>query len=260
MISLGNALSSVKDDEKWIKKIAIGGLISILALLGYCLSDSHSMSIGLRVVWFILYLISGAFISGFIITTAQNQINNDSNTWAEWSEPKLFFKGIKYILSYFVYIFTITIIFMLIGTILTLAVSLVLGLIYYLINLALNLNPQFVSTLAFIIFTILMIFVGLYLMQFLNAALISYYKNHKFHDIMALKKHFKMISENQHTAWTLVGKEILYGLLFLLIYIVLSITVIGVIAIPFVYFTSFIVITNLYAQYAKEIEIGKYID
>ena len=259
-ISLGNAIKSVKEDEKWSEKLFIGGLISIFAGAGSYLADSESFSIGVRIAGIILYLIFGALLCGFTILTAKIQIDSDSKAMAEWSISDSFVKGLKFIFGYFLYTIVIMILFALVAILLTLITSIVLGLIYYLINLVLNLNPQVMTYVASIVFITLMSIVGMYFMQFINAALVSYYKSHKFHDIMAIKKHFKIVFENQHAAWSLIGKEILYTLLLILIFVVLCLTIIGIIAVPFVCFAASIVMVNLYAQYAKEIKIEKYID
>ena len=259
-ISLGNAIKSIKEDDKWSEKLFIGGLMSIFAGVASYIADSTDFASWVRIIGFVSYLFFAALLCGFTILTAKIQIDSDSKAMAEWSVSNLFLKGLKFIFSYVLYTIVIMIIFTLIAILLTLITSIVLGLIYYLINLVLNLNPQIMNYLVLMIFIIIMSIILTYFMQFINIALVSYYKNHKFRDIMAMKKQFKMVFENQHAAWSLIGKEILYTLLVILILVVLCVTIIGVILIPFVIFTASIIMVNLYAQYAKEIEIGKYID
>ncbi len=259
-ISLGNALKSVKEDEQWIKKVVIGGIVAAITTAGSIVADMNKASIGIQIAGIILYLVFAIYLTGFAVSTANKQINSDSNTLAEWADSSLFLKGLKYFFSYIVYAFVITILFSIFSIIITIISAIALGLIYYLINLVLPLNQQFITFIISVIFIALMIVIGIYFMQFINAGTACYYKNNKFHDIMALKKQFRMIKENQHAAWTLFGKEILYALLFILVLIIACLTFIGIILVPFICFTAYIVLTNLYAQYAKEIEIGKYID
>ena len=97
-------------------------------------------------------------------------------------------------------------------------------------------------------------------MQFVNAAMACYIKNEKFKDLMAFKKQFRIIKENKHAAWTLIGKGILFALLAGLVVLVLGITIVGVLALPFVCFIIAIASMNLYAQYGKQIDIGRYLE
>ena len=259
-ISLGNAIKSVKEDNKWISKIVIGGFITAFAVAGSVVADMKNIALGIQIVGILVYLALSFFVTGFTVSTANKQMNNDSNTLAEWSDKSLFLKGLKYLFSYIVYALVITLIFSIFAAIVTVISIIVLGLIYYLINLALPLNQQFVTFLVSVVFITLMIVIGIYVIQYINAGIACYYKNTKFRDIMALKKQFRIIKENQHAAWTFFGKEILYVLLFTLAIVIACLTFIGIILVPFICFTAYIVLTNLYAQYAKEIEIGKYID
>ena len=258
-ISLGNALKSVIADEHWIKKTLIGGLISLVVLIGTGMMEAKGISAAVRITGIALYLIFGSFLLGFVISTVNKKLNNGLIGWSEWSEPNIMQKGLKFIFSYIVYTIVITILFACLVVAFTIIFGLVIGLIGYLINLALHLPTQFAGALLGLLFTVVFIIILLYFMQFISAALVSYYKNQKFHDLMALKKHYRMIKENQHAAWTLVGKTILFTLLFALIFIVACITIIGVIAIPFIYFVSRMALIDLYNQYGKEIDVDKYL-
>ena len=259
-ISLGNALKSVKDDEHWVKKTLIGGLLSIVFLAATGMMEAKGVSIGIRAAGTALYLIFGSIILGFLLSTANKKLNSDFEGWTEWSEPNIMQKGLKFIFSYLVYGIVITFLFILTAIVLTIAVSLVLGLIYYLIGLIINITPPAAKFLSAVIFTVLITVFSLYFMQFISAAMVSYYKNQKFHDFMALKKHFRIIKENQHAAWTLVGKTILYTLLFMLVFFAVGITIVGIVLIPFIYFAALNVIMDLYVQYGKEIEVGRYLE
>ena len=102
------------------------------------------------------------------------------------------------------------------------------------------------------------IFVGLIVALFINTAFTSYMVNLKMGDMLALKKHYKIIVENSHASWTLVGKMILYGILFCFISLVFAAFVITSALLPFLYFAACIVYINLLVQYGKEINIQKY--
>ena len=217
-ISLGNALKFVNEDEKWISKTVIGGFITLAAIIASAMFQYPNAKAGVIIAGLALYFIFGALLSGFLLSTVNTRLNSDARGLTEWNEPNLLLKGLKFILSYIVYTFVITILFTVIGTVLTIAASIVLGIIYYLISLVLNIDPQVAAYVFVPVFIVLIVIFSLYLMQFISAALTCYYKSLKFRDLMALKKHFRIVFENQHAAWTLIGKIILYSLLFLLVF------------------------------------------
>ena len=259
-ISLANAIKSVKEDENWIKKVLLGGILTLIVYAASGAMEMQNAAIHTRVLWFLLYLFFGSLVSGFILSTGHKMLNSDSNKMTEWSEQNLIFKGFKYLLSWMVYCIAIGLIFLLISFVFTLIVCLVLGIIYFAINAIIPLSSELVKLLFILIFSTLFVVLMLYFMQFISVACTCYYKNLSFKNLMALKTHFNIIKENQHAAWTLVGKNILLMLLFILIAIIFCLTVIGIIALPFVCFATYIVIANLYAQYGKEIEVGKYLE
>lgn len=259
-ISLGNALLALKEDEKWVKKILIGGVIIIALIIATIMMEKGDFSILTRFVGSSLYLILGSFFMGFILSSGNKMINSSSNAMAEWSEKNLLLHGLKFLLCFIVYAVAFVFLFTLISIVLFLAIGLVLGLIYFVIGLLFHIDCQTASPIFTLVTTVLSIIFTLYFLQFYNAANASYLKNLSFKDLMAFKKQFKMIKENPHASWTLVGKEILYGLLFLFVCFVAAITIIGVILLPFIYFAAYIVITNLYAQYGRQIDIGRYLE
>ena len=259
-ISLANAIKSVKEDEHWVKKVLIGGVITAIAVTAGTVMQLDNLSAMPRIIGFIAYVLFGAFLSGFLLSTGNKMLNSDSNSMTEWSEPNLLIKGLKFMLSILVYCLVMTLIFTLISIVLSVVFGIILAIIYAIIIALFHIDAQALSPLIVVIGTVFGIVFGLYFMQFINAAYTSYYQSLNFRNLMALKKHFYIIKENQHAAWTLIGKGILYLLLFILLYIVACITVIGILVVPFITFAAYVVMINLYAQYGKEIEIGKYFE
>ena len=259
-ISLGNAIKSVKEDEHWIKKVLIGGLITTIVAVAAGAMESETISVMPRAISIITYFLFGSFLSGFLVSTGNKIFNSDSNSMTEWTEPNLLIKGLKFIFSVLLYCIVMTILFMLVTVVIAVIIGIILGIIYALIVSLLHIDVQSITPLFVIICCAFGLVFGLYYMQFVNAAYTSYYKTLSFKNLMAFKKHFCMIKENQHATWTLIGKEILYILLFLLAIIIATITIVGIIAIPFISFAAYITLINLKVQYGKEIEIGKYFE
>lgn len=258
-ISLGNALKAVKEDEYWKKKTLIGGLLFLVYFVGlYIMVATEDMTpklIGLAIL--LVFLV---FIWGFNIATGNKMINSDSNAMAEWTEKNLMLKGLKFILSWSVYVIAFVLLSTLISTILMFVISIALSLIYLVVYLLIHPDCTISGTIMTVIGSILYVVLVLYIMQFINAATISYIKNTSFKDLMSFKKQFRMITENQHAAWTLIGKEILFGLLLILVCLVLCVTVVGVLALPFVMFMAAVASIHLYVQYGKQIDVGRYLE
>lgn len=258
-ISLGNALKSVKDDEHWIKKTIIGGLIFLISAIGSGMTEAEGASVWLVAVGMVLYIIFYAILLGFYVSATNQKLNNGLVGWTEWTDSNILFKGLKCMFSYLVYTIVVAILYILLTIAIVIISGAVIGLISYLINLVLPINQQALSVL----FTVLLITVGiitsLYLCQFMNVAYLCYCNNFKFHDLMALKKQFRIIKENQHASWTLIGKSILFALLFILISAAVCITLVGIVTLPFIYFAGFMVLIELFVQYGKEIELGRYL-
>lgn len=258
VISLGNALKSIKEDEHWIKKILIGGLIYLVSIIGEAMMQAEGAHIGIIAFGIVLYLIFYAILLGFMVSTTNKKFSSDFVGWTEWSESNLLIKGLKCLICYLVYTIIITILFTILTIIITAVFLIIVGFIGYLINSALHLPSQAMTVLFALVLGTVFTVSCLYLIQFLNVAYLCYCKNFKFHDIMAFKKHFLIIKENQHAAWTLVGKTILYALLFILITIATCISIIGIILLPFICFASFMALVDLCIQYARKIEIERY--
>lgn len=256
-ISLGNAINCIKEDAHWPKKIFFGGLIFLLSSVasGFVsgLSANTEPTIGMF-FGFVILAIAGMFLTGFIFQSMHKVMNSDKFQMVEWNENNLLLTGFKNCCALIGYSILATIIFMGITILVSLVIGLVLGLG------SLFLKQVLGDTLVInIVSSLIGIVIGLYFSQFICVAFACYIKTLKFRDLIAYKKHYQIIKENIHTTWTLIGKNILYSLLFALIVVLLAVTVIGALLIPFVIFASYFVAFNLLVQYAKEVKIENYL-
>ena len=176
---------------------------------------------------------------------------------SEWSEQNLLLKGLKFIFSWLGLNIVFSIIFMAISIAILIAAIPILGLLHLIVHPILPPNP---IPFYILIITIVLVIPMLYIGVFVATAYTSYLKNLKVKDMFALDEHFKLIKEHHHTAWTLVGKMILLNLLVILIGLIFGITIIGIIALPFICFFFQMAVINLCAQYGKEVNIGKYLE
>ncbi|MBQ4114899.1 DUF4013 domain-containing protein [bacterium] len=268
-ISLGNAISSIKEEPKWISKCVIGALIGYVipfvigAIQGFLEATSvlTEGSLVCQIIVFTISLILGLYMSGFIYTT-MNRVVNSSEPFkmAEWNEKNLLLTGLKVTLSCIGWILLTSLVFGLCFLIIFLGIAIVNALISALFNMFLNTDLQIITIFSGLICCVLGIIYGLYLAQFINTAFACFLKTLRFKDLIAYKKHFRIINENKHASWTLIGKNILFSLAIFGIVLALSVTIIGIVLLPFVCFAGYFVSLNLIAQYAKEIEIDKYLN
>ena len=260
-ISLAKAISCIKEDEKWISKIIIGGVIGfiipfVIGLL-FGLLGIEEKTLEYNLITYAIGFIFGGFISGFIFTTMNKTLNSTEKfQMVNWSDKNLLLKGIKAIFAFLVWSFIAIIIFVLFTTL----TAAIISLICTLLGQALSLDSIVQKNLILLVNTLIGIIVGLYFVQFVNNAYACYIKTLKLEDMLAFKKQFRMIKENQHLNWSLIGKNILFVLLACLVTSVLIVTIVGILLLPFVFFAMNIVAYNLITQYAKTVEINKYFE
>lgn len=268
-ISLGNAIARVKEEPKWLKKIlilgallisvpfAFGILIGMFGLTPEAMETNPTTIFLFTITYFLVLLPITAYFKGFIFQSMHKTFNSDKFQMVELSQNNLLIDGLKNLFSIIGY----TILLGIISFVFLFVYILVITLFGVVISLILSalISAKAVSIFSIILGTLANLLFGLYLAQFINAAFACYLKTLKFADLIAFKKHFQIIKENKHTSWTLIGKNILYSLLFLTVILVLCITLIGIILVPFVSIYAYFVAFNLLDQYSKEIEIEKYL-
>ena len=263
-ISLGNAISSIKEDEKWIPKILIGGAIGYIIpfvigfIVGFvdALTGQQNSLMG-NLIIYTTSIVIGIYITGFVFTTMNRVINSsDKFKMAEWNEKNLMLTGLKTTLILIGWGIIMALIFL----VLALIFGIIGGIISFILASCLHIEGNNLSIFITIFSCACGAVVGLYIAQFLNNAFACFLKTLRFKELISFKKHFRMIKENQHANWSLVGKNILLTLAIVAVAIVLMISVVGFVVLPFVYFAVYFVMYNLICQYAKEIDINKYIE
>ncbi len=252
-ISLAKAITSVKEDDNYILKITVGGLLTVIPFILCIFAFVQDKLILLIIASIVAMILAGLYITGFVFETGNKQLNTDSPDMAEWKNTSLLKTGLKTAVVYFVYSVIIVIFSFIIGF--------VVGLLAVISALLLK-SISFISTdiILAVLSNLVGIFVGLTVALFINAAFTSYMVKLKVGDMLALKKHHKIIRENSHASWTLIGKMILYAILFSFISLVLAAFVVTSALLPFLYFAACIVYINLLVQYGKEINIHKYFE
>ena len=254
-INVIDALTQIKNDKNWVKKIAIASSIMLLGVIAYAIAvlllskDMYIASIVFSVVTLIICL----YVGGFVISTAHRTLNNEDFKLAELNEKNLMLKGLHYSLSIIGYgILVFAIIFLMV-----LILSFSIGLIYGLVGETVG---NILTSIIGIIGIILYIPFILYLFILILIAFACYLKNLKFTDIIALPKHFAILKNHHKACWAMFGHQFLYAILFGVIVSILPITIVGILLIPFAYLTAYIWCNNILAQFAKEIEIEKYLE
>lgn len=258
-ISLFEAIKNVRDDDNWALKTF---LVSVFMFIYSVLINFTELKLDPKVtlIAVALGIATGVYIFGFIFKTVHKGLNSDNFKFANFNDQNLMLIGLKgwgSILLYSIIVYLISVfVFCILGILLALMGMLVYGLLVS----VLGLNQNIVLAVIIIFAIILLVLISLFVTMFMNTAMICYYKNLRFTDILAFDIHFKIVKENYKTCWTFVGKTILYSLLCLLVFLALAISLVGLLLIPFVYAYAYLVYCNLQVQFAKTIQIEKYID
>ena len=101
-ISLAKAITSVKEDDNYILKITVGGLLTAFPFILCILAFVHDKLISLIIASIAAMIFSGLYITGFVFETGNKQLNTDSPDMAEWKNAGLVKTGLKTAAVYFV--------------------------------------------------------------------------------------------------------------------------------------------------------------
>lgn len=240
------AFSFVKQDKDWKKKIGIGGALSILAVI-LCVLPFLFLKVASASFIFALFVVCAVSnaavifaLIGYPYVAANNLINNSEEILPEWNDfGKLIFTGFKSSIGYCLYSIP-----------LALAYVIILGLFA-----CVAFVDDSIVKLAALIFIFLLIFI--------IAALSMLYMLISYLMIGTFSRDLKVLSfVNFKSAFETLKKRWLnYLLLFLLIIavgviaqfamLVLTITIVGAITLPWIVFYISLVSANLIAQYIK---------
>ncbi len=272
-ISLGNAITRLGQEPKVVKKVIGLGLILflvpfiqgiIMGMLGFPTTTENlseeAVAAAMTMPMFVAFLMTlpvWAYVTGFLFQSMHKTFNSDRFQMVEFSQKNLLVEGIKNFFSMVGYFILVEIIMLVAILLLSIAIAIVV----LVLNLILSaiFGPAVASILTVVLALAVGIVFGLYITQFINAAFTCYLKTLKFSDLIAFNKHFNIIKKNKHASWSLIGKGILFSLLYMLVIVVLCATLIGVVLLPFVVVMAYFVAFNLLDQYAKEIQIEKYL-
>ena len=262
-ISLGNAFKSITEDEKWKKKILVGGLVylvtEVAAQLFAHFAEQGNVSNVTAIVSIIIAIITGVWLTGFQYASYNRTMNSDKFQMAELNDKNLMLVGLKAIFATLGWGILNLIILTIVGLIYAVVAAIIGAIIFGLLGLCIGFENQILTVCISIFISFAGILFGLYFAQFINTAFAFYIKRLKFSDLISFGKHLLVILENKHASWTLVGKMILYTLATIAILVGLTISIIGIILLPFFIFACYFVCFNLITQYAKEIDIDKYL-
>jgi len=141
-ISLCDAITSIKKDEKYVSKTITGGLAFLIPVIfiiisGLFFKDNFVVNVFSCLIMFVISI----FVTGFIFLTGNKQLNSDSLNMTEWKDSGLFKIGFKTCIAYILY----SIILMIFSLIAGLVLGLVFGLIFGLLK-----NINFASLQIFI--------------------------------------------------------------------------------------------------------------
>ncbi len=259
-MSLANAIKDVRKDEHWIQKVLGCYVLYILGFLPVSLVyhlSGEAVNVGV-LISAIISIVALLFLTGFIFKSANNAMNNDTFKMAEFSDKNLLLLGLKTVVGFMVFSFWAMIVIFALALVFSLIFLVIFAAAYFILS-AIHVDQTILVIFGSIAGTVGSIAIGLYFGQYFSAAMAFYIKTLNISKFFALKEQIDMLKDNQHAAWTLIGKNILYSLLFTVIVVALCVSIIGMFALPFVFIYAYFVCYNLLAQYAKEVDIDKYL-
>ena len=247
------SLTYISKDPGWVNKLLAGSGILLASfavfltpLIAYLFTDSKGICIGSLLLCIIFAIILTLLLTGYCVQTG-NKIINYSNTFLpDWNEFKKMLKtGLKYFVGTFIYSLP----------------ALLLSLIF-LICLFFALGGNAFHPAVFILLTMLgaaTLVVYILLSIFYPLMSANFYKDLKILSFVNFKTAFEMLKGNVGNYCVLILLFLALSVLAQIIMSLLSITIIGLIFVPVLTFYTYLVSTNLIAQFvlcAKEKEIN----
>ena len=249
-MDLMEAFANVTKDTNWMKKIAIGGGLLLLSVIAEIISIflfESSTGFMWSIIPFIISVITVLYPTGFIFSTLRKQINENTDLMTDWTEKNMLLSGFKSCLS----MILILGVFMIAGTAITLIGSFSISSLFK--------NSSALGWILFVLLIVILLLYFLFIYLIFPISLVCFGKTFKISSSVNFKKIFAIFKENQKEVWILFAWGIVFCAIYSIVLTMFCITVIGIIAFPFLYFYFFIVCINLLAQFAREIDINKYL-
>lgn len=248
------ALTYISKDKSWPKKLLLGACILFSAfavfiipfVIGLIAHSAVGMLISV-VICSVISMILFLSLSGYVLVSANNTIRKEDELLPEWSHfGCLILVGMKYFAGYFIYILPV----------------LISGFIFSLIFGLSIMNGHSYSALSgSIMFLFLTLFGAvtffLYILTaiFLPLMMTNFAKDLKILSFIDVKKAFTMLNNNIGNYFVLILLFIAIGVLGQIVCWFLSLTVIGLVLVPVLYFYLYLVVANIMAQFAVVEEI-----
>lgn len=196
------------------------------------------------IICFIISIVVCLGMSGYICVTAHNRINDEESVLPEWSDfGRYILVGLKYFMGYFLFSLPVLLLsilfFCLIGT--------SMFNVHYLQDTGTNV----ISFLALTLFGSFSLFVYVLTMVFLPMMMSNFNRDLKILSFVDLKHGFSLVKNNVPNYLILLLLFAAMGVLGHMVCSLLSITLIGIILIPVLYFYVYLVLADLMAQFVK---------
>ncbi len=246
-INFEKAFTFVKEDPKWGRKIAIGGLLSAVALLVLCVpfmvlpfTSSVPLYVALLATCSVFAAAIMFALAGYPFIVINNRINNKEEILPCWKEFfRIVFGGIKTAVGHFLFIlpimfFSVVILLIFLG--------------------AFSLGSSILAMLiTFIGFVLIFALIGLTTIYSLLYPLMSgaFAEDLNVFSYINFKRGWELLRENWLNYLILLLLLVAVGVIFHFAAMVLVLTIAGAILIPWLCFYASLVCADLVAQFVK---------
>ncbi len=244
-IDIEKAFTYVKNDPHWVKKFVIGACLGIFPalfqLIRVFMPDTKNLSaaqmqdvmifIPFLLILAILGMLCSLFLSGYSVKNANIRIKNPESMLPEWNFGEYFVLGFKNIAANMIYIIALLLI--------------VFGIIMLFYSIT---HEKTITTILSILFCIPVFIIFLIV---LNLGFVSFTTDLKFTSYFKFNRMKKLVNKHILTFLLFIALTAGLSMLVSLANDILTLTVLGIVVIPFINFYQTTITSDLIAQFVR---------
>lgn len=251
------ALTFVAKDPAWVNKTLAGTGISffifaifIIPLIVAAAFPKFPMAVIIVLaLCFIFSIVMSCALAGYIAETANKRINYNNSILPDWKDfGRHCVTGLKYFIGFMVYCLPVVL------------VMLLFLLLYISSSVSLLVEPPINNVLgSLLIFCtgLLLFFVYVVLLVLCPLMMANFFKNLKIVSFFDFKDAFRMLKGNVSNYVVLLLLFVALNFIAQFLCMILAITIIGVIFLPFLYFYLYLVMADITAQFVLTTKVAE---
>ena len=242
------SLTYISKDNQWVNKLLAGAgillaifAVFLLPILVFIVTNSAIVMMLSFGLCFIFSVILSFAVSGYIAETANKRINYQNSVLPDWNDfGRFIVTGLKYFAGYFLYI-----------------LPLIIACSVYFFLLAVTMSgyhthsaaQQAVPFLFMVVLGALLLMFFILVIVFCPLMMCNFFKDLKILSFVNFKDAFVLLKDNVSNYFVLILLFIALSVLIQILCTVLTITIVGLILMPVVYFYIYLVVAEITAQF-----------